>query len=142
MTETKVFVFTVVIVGILLIYAYWQNRVQPARWMPDEARQQLHRERRVPPRVACVTSVSIAADGRNISGVSRDIAIGGILLKPSAPLSVGEPVHVSFDLPNGPHIDIPGAICRKQGERVAVKFDVLTQQRALIQKWVDLQQNS
>lgn len=142
MTEAKVFVFTVVVVGILLIYVYWQNRVHPAGWMPDEARQQLHRERRVPPRIACVTSVSIVANRRTISGLSRDIAIGGILLKPSAPLSVGEPVRVSFDLPNGPHVDIPGAICRKQGEHVAVKFDVVTQQRALIQQWVDQQRNS
>lgn len=142
MTEAKVFVFTVVVVGILLIYVYWQNRVHPEGWMPDEARQQLHRERRVPPRVACVTEVSIVADRRTISGVSRNIAIGGILLKPSAPLSVGEPVHVSFDLPNGPRIEIPGAICRKQGDHVAVKFDVMTQQRALIQHWVDQQRNS
>jgi hypothetical protein len=142
MTEAKVFVLTIVVVGILLIYVYWQNRVHPGGWMPDEARQQLHRERRIPPRIACVTNVAIVANRRTISGVSHDIAIGGILLKPSAPLLVGEPVHVSFDLPNGPRIEIPGAICRKQGEHVAVKFDVITQQRALIQQWVDQQRNS
>lgn len=142
MTEAKVFVLTIVVVGILLIYVYWQNRIHAGGWMPNEAREQLNRERRVPPRVPCVTSITIVANGRTISGVSHDIAIGGMLLKPLALLSVGEPVQVSFDLPNGPHIDFPGAICRKQGEYVAVKFDVMTQQRSLIQKWVDQQQSS
>lgn len=140
MTEAKVFVVTVVVVGILLFYLYWQNRVHPAGWMPDEAREQLHRERRVPPRIPCVTNVSIVANRRTISGESLNVAIGGILLKPSAPLSIGEPVQVSFELPNGPRVEIPGAICRKQGEYVAVKFDVITQQRTLIQQWVDRQQ--
>ena len=142
MTEAKVFVLTIVVVGILLIYVYWQNRVHAGGWMPNEAREQLYRERRVPPRIPCVTTITIVANRRTISGLSHDIAIGGVLLKPFAPLSVGEPVHVSFDLPSGPHIDIPGAICRKQGEHVAVKFDVQTQQRALIQSWVDQQQSS
>lgn len=139
MTEAKVFFFTVVVVGILLFYVYWQNRVRPGGWMPEEAREQLHRERRVPPRIKCATHVSIVAGRRTVTGVSKDVAIGGILFKPSAPLAIGEPVHVSFDLPDGPHIEIPGAICRKQGEHVAVKFDFLTDQRALIQRWVDRQ---
>jgi hypothetical protein len=142
MTEAKVFVLTIVVVGILLIYVYWQNRVHAGGWMPNEAREQLNRERCVPPRIPCIISITIVANRRTISGLTKNIAIGGVLFKPLAPLSVGEPVHASFDLPNGPHIDIPGAICRKQGEYVAVKFDVVTQQRALIQKWVDQQQIS
>src|SRR5512141_3220537 len=121
MTETKVLIFTVVVVGILLLYVYWQNRVHPGGWMPEDARAQLHRERRVPPRINCETAISIAANRRLITGTSVNIAIGGVLLRASAPLSVGEPVSVSFDLPDGPHIEIPGAICRKQGEHVAVK---------------------
>lgn len=107
--------------------------------MPEEAREQLYRERRVPPRVKCTTNISIIAGRRTITGVTHDIAIGGVLLKPAAPLAIGEPVHVSLDLPNGPHIEIPGAICRRQGEQVAVKFDFITDQRALIQQWVDEQ---
>ncbi len=137
MTETKVFILTVVAVGILFLYLYWQNRVHPGGWMPEDAREQLHRERRVPPRVKCQTAISILANRRVVTGTSVDIAIGGVLLHASEPLSVGEPVNVSFDLPDGPHIDIPGAICRKQGENVAVKFDFVTDQRALIQRWVD-----
>lgn len=139
MAEAKVFILTIVVVGILLFYVYWQNRAHPAGWMPEDARQQLHRERRVPPRIKCATEVYIVATRRTVTGVTDNIAIGGLLLKPSAPLSVGEPVQVSFELPNGPRIDIPGAICRKQGERVAVKFDFITEQRVLIQKWVDQQ---
>lgn len=137
MTETKVFILTVVVVGLILLYVYWQNRVHPGGWMPEDARNQLHRERRVPPRISCATDVSIVAGRRTLSATSLNVAIGGILLKPSGTLSIGEPVHVSFQLPDGPKIDIPGAVCRKQGEHVAVKFDVVTEQRALIQQWVD-----
>ena len=139
MTETKVFLLTVVVVGLLLLYLYWQNRAHPAGWMPEDARQQLHSERRVPPRISCATDVAIIAGTRIVPATSVNVAIGGILVKPESPLSVGEPVHVSFHLPNGPRIEIPGAVCRKQGEHVALKFDVLTEQRALIQKWVDQQ---
>lgn len=142
MTEAKTLALTIIVVGLLLLYLYWQNRVHPGGWMPDEAQEQLRRERRVPPRIKCATQVSIFASRRSVPGVTVNIAIGGILLTPSAPLSVGEPVHVSMDLPNGPHIEIPGAICRKQGEHVAVKFDFDTEQRALIQQWVDIQQAS
>lgn len=136
-TETKVFILTIVGVGLIFLYVYWQNRVHPDGWMPEDARTQLHRERRVPPRVACATDVSILAGRRTLSATSVNVAIGGILLKPSGALSVGEPVHVSFQLPDGPKIEIPGAVCRRQGEHVAVKFDFITEQRALIQQWVD-----
>jgi hypothetical protein len=142
MTEAKVFLFTVVIVGIVLLYVNWQSRVRPGGWMPEEAREQLNRERRVPPRINCATKVTVIAGLRTITGVTKDIAIGGILFTPSGPLSVGEPVHVKFDLPNGPQIEIPGAIRRKQGEHVAVQFDFITEQRALIQEWVDRQLRS
>src|SRR5512140_3286197 len=101
MNEAKVLALTVVVVGLLLLYVYWQNRVHPGGWMPDEAREQLRRERRVPPRIKCSTEVSISTNRRSITGMTVDIAIGGILLTPSASLSVGEPVQVSLDLPNG-----------------------------------------
>lgn len=139
MTETKVFLFTLVAVGLLLLYLYVQNRPRSGAWMPEDAREQLHRERRVPPRVPCATPVSIAAGRRIVSGITENVAIGGLLLKPSEALSVGEPVHVAFELPHGPRIEIPGAVCRKQGECVAVQFDFITEQRALIQQWVDRQ---
>jgi len=141
MSDAKVFLLTIAIVGVLMLYLYWQNRTPSARWMPEDARRQLHRERRVPPRVKCAIPVSLEASRRSLTGLTRDIAIGGVLLTPSAPLSVGEPVHVSFELPGGPRIDIPGAVCRRQGKHVAIKFDFVTQQRALIQQWVDQQQH-
>lgn len=139
MTETEVFLLTVAVVGILLLYLYVQNRTRSGNWMPDDARAQLHRERRVPPRIKCATEVSIAAGRRIITGTTVNVAIGGLLFKPSGALGVGEPVHVAFELPNGPKIEIPGAICRKQGEYVAIKFDFITEQRTLIQSWVDQQ---
>lgn len=142
MTETKVFLLTVVVVGLLLLYIYVQNRARPGGWMPENAREQLHRERRVPPRVKCAMPVSISAGRRVLSGTTENIAIGGLLLRPSGPLAVGEPVHVSFELPNGSKIDMPGAVCRRQGECVAVKFDFVTEQRTLIQSWVDQQVSS
>ncbi len=139
MADTKVLLFTLVVVALLLYYAYWQNRTRPGGWIPEAAREQVNRERRVPPRVRCSMDVLIRAGQRTVAGTAENIAIGGVLLRPSASLSVGEPVHVTFELPNGPCIDIPGAVCRKQGDNIAVKFDFVTEQRALIQHWVDQQ---
>jgi PilZ domain len=136
-TETKVFIFTVVAVGLMLVYVYWQNRVHSGAWMPEAARAQLQRERRVPTRINCVTDVSVIVGNYTVHATSVNIAVGGVLLKPSSPLFVGQPVHLKLDLPDGPRIEIPGVVCRKQGEHVAVKFDVITEKRALIQQWVD-----
>jgi hypothetical protein len=139
MSDAKVLLLTAVVVGVMLLYIYWQTRARPGHWIPDDAREQINRERRVPPRITCEMNVYILAGSRSVSGVAQNVAIGGLLLIPSAPLSVGEPVHVSFELPKGPRIDIPGAICRTQGNSVAVKFDFVSNQRELIQKWVDQQ---
>jgi hypothetical protein len=139
MSDANVLLLTAAVVGVLLLYIYWQTRARPGHWMPDDAREQINREHRVPPRITCAMDVYIRAGNRSVFGVAQNVAIGGLLLKPASPLSAGEPVYVSFELPNGPRINIPGAICRIQGSSVAVKFDFVTDQRALIQKWVDQQ---
>ncbi len=111
-------------------------------WMPPEARAQLQKEHRRKPRVPLVTEVEISAFQRSVRGVSVNVAVGGMLLKPSAPLDVGEPVSLSFVLPNSVPVTMPGAVCRKQGAEVAVKFDPLANQRELIEDWVEQQVKS
>ncbi len=123
--------------AVVVLYFVWRSHGKPHRSLPAEVQQQLHRELRRPPRVALATAVEIAAYQRNITGISKNVAVGGMLLTPSGRLSVGEPVQVSFVLPDDTHISIPGAVCRLQGDDVAIRFDAADKQRFLIERWVE-----
>jgi hypothetical protein len=119
-----------------LVYLSWRSRKHAGAWMPAEARRQMAQELRRPPRAPLVTTVEIRIQQGTVTGASRNIALGGMLLKPDGHLSVGQPVHVSFTLPDGPQIDISAVVCRRQGEHVAVRFDAQDKQRFLIDSWV------
>jgi PilZ domain len=119
----------------ILVYVTW--RAKASAWMPAQAQQQFQRELRRPPRVPLVTQVQIQAHQRSLTASSKNVAIGGMLLKPSDHLSVGEPVQLSFVLPDGPAISIAAVVCRRQRDHVAVRFDVSDKQRFLVAKWVE-----
>jgi hypothetical protein len=62
-----------------------------------------------------------------------------MLIVADGPLSVGEPVEIGFKLPDGPRINIPAVVCRKQSLALAIRFDVTDPQREVIQRWVETQ---
>ncbi len=105
-------------------------------WMPAEAAKQVQRERRRPPRIPVVINVELKANTRSVTATSKNVAPGGMLLTPIAPLSVGEPLGVAFTLPDGTSLEIPAVVCRKQGNDFAVKFDVTDQRRGMVERWV------
>lgn len=136
MRETGFLISTglfVVIVCVLI----WHFRARTASWMPAEAQLRLHREVRRPPRVPFATAVAIRGQDATMTAESQDLAIGGMLLRPSRPLSVGQPIHVSFTLPTGTTIDIPAVVCRTVGQSFGIRFDVTDKQRTLIGEWVE-----
>ena len=60
-----------------------------------------------------------------------------MLLKADEPLWLGEPVEVSFALPDGARIVIAGAVCRLQRDCAAIQFDAGDARRVAIERWID-----
>ncbi|MFB3813771.1 MAG: PilZ domain-containing protein [Terriglobales bacterium] len=123
--------------AIGLLYLWWRAARRPSAWLSDDAQRQVHQEWRRPPRVPLAVSVEITAHQRTVAAQSKNIAIGGMLLTPDKRLFAGEPVEVSFVLPDGPAIRIPGAVCRLQAADAAIRFDATDAQRFLVGSWVD-----
>ncbi len=123
--------------GALLVLFFWKSRKAPSSSATSDLQQQVRREWRRPPRAPLSTKVEIAGYKRTVTGISKNVAVGGMLLTPDGQLSVGEPVHVSFTLPDGTAIAIAGAVCRLQAGDVAIRFDATDRQRFLIEHWVE-----
>lgn len=127
-----------VVAGVLLL-AILRRGPAPQRWVSAEAQLQLCREVRRPTRIPFKTPVIIRSHNRgsSMAAESRDLSIGGMQVKPSMPLAVGQPVHVSFSLPDNTAIDIPAVVCRTVGQCFGIRFDVNDRQRAIIGEWVE-----
>ncbi len=123
--------------GLLVVLFFWKSRRTPTVSTPTDLQQQVRREWRRPPRAPLSVKVEIAGYKHTVTGVSKNIAVGGMLLTPDGQLSVGEPVHVTFTLPDGTAIAIAGAVCRLQAGDVAIRFDATDRQRLLIERWVE-----
>jgi hypothetical protein len=123
----------------VLLVALLRRRPRSEKWVSAEAQLQLHREIRRPQRIPFRTKVMIRSHSGTdtLSAESQDLSIGGMQLKPSAPLAVGQPIHVSFRLPEGTAIDIPAVVCRAVGQGFGIRFDVTDNQRSLIGEWVE-----
>jgi hypothetical protein len=127
-----------VVAGVLLV-AILRRNPTPPQWVSAEAQLQLCREARRPPRILFKAPVTIRSHNRidSMLAESRDLSVGGMQLKPSMPLAIGQPVHVSFSLPGGASIDIPAVVCRTVGQCFGIRFDVNDRQRAVIAEWVE-----
>lgn len=129
----------VFLIGVAVYLFFHDRSGRTGGWMPSEARAQFHRERSRPPRVPFAAQVDIVALGRNVRGTCVNIAIGGMLLKPEAPLFSGEPVQISFSLPDGTSLRVAGAVCRIQGTAAAIKFDADITRRESLARWIESQ---
>jgi hypothetical protein len=130
-----------IVVAILMI-VLWMFGPRKSAWMPADAQLQLHREIRRPPRVPFKVAVTISSHSgkETIPAESQDLAIGGMMVKPSVPLSVGQPIQVAFELPGQSKINIPAVVCRTVGtSSFGIRFDVTDSQTKVIGAWVEQQ---
>ncbi len=134
-----IFAISALVVLILSVVLYRVLRPAQKAWMPADAQLQLHREIRRPPRIPFHTSVTIKGHSgqESIAAESQDLAIGGMLIKPSVPLAIGQPIQVAFTLREGVSIDIPSVVCRAVGACYGIRFDVTDRQRHTIGEWVE-----
>ncbi len=132
------------IAASVVLIALLRRRPAPARWVSAEAQLQLCREARRPPRIPFKTAVVIRSHSKTdtITAESQDLSIGGMQLKPSIPLAVGQPIFVSFSLPERVAIEIPAVVCRTVGPCFGIRFDVTDKQRAIIGEWVEQNRES
>ena len=79
----------------MLIDRTFAELLPGADLMPDPT------ERRGAPRIPVETDVTLGGGGRVVSGVSIDVATGGIFVATYAPLPVGTRVSIRFRLPTG-----------------------------------------
>ena len=136
---TSYIIPSLVVLGVVAFALKEIRARRTSSWMPADAHAQLQRESRYPVRIPFAAAVTIRNFGseQTIPAQSEDLAVGGMLLKPSSPLSIGQPIHVSFSLPAGPSIDIPAVVCRTVGKSFGIRFDFADKERAQIAEWVE-----
>jgi hypothetical protein len=88
------------------------------------------------PRLEVAFPVDILTDKETHPAESRNISQGGMSLCGEAPVSVAQPVQLSFILPEQEAVTIPAVVTHKQGEQIGVRFDPTHYRRAAIEKWV------
>lgn len=89
------------------------------------------------PRVPISIPVAIRTEEENFEGKGQNISHGGMLVHAEAPLSVAQPIHVDFTLPDHRSISIPAVVSYKKGEAIGLRFDPTHHQRHAIEKWVN-----
>lgn len=89
------------------------------------------------PRVPVSVPVHIETAQDRYHGDTQNVSHGGMLLRAQAPVSVAQPVELSFTLPDAEPVTIPAVVTHHRGEDVGVRFDPTHQVRRVIERWVD-----
>ncbi len=88
-------------------------------------------------RIPVMTEVSIAIDGRRISGSSIEVSSGGMSVKTAEDLSIGSNVELSFALMTLPRVNLRGSVSWRKPKSVGVRFDVADRERQRVKSWID-----
>jgi hypothetical protein len=91
-------------------------------------------------RIPVITEVSLAADkNRSLSASSVELSSGGMSLKSSDEIPVGQSVEVSFALLTLPRIWVRGTVSwhKPASKTFGVRFDPQDERRLRVKEWVD-----
>jgi hypothetical protein len=89
-------------------------------------------------RIPVITEVVVVAhQGGRFTATSKEISSGGMSIKCSENLDVGQPVEVSFALLTLPRIWVKGAISWKGKNVFGVRYDQADPRRLRIKEWVE-----
>lgn len=89
------------------------------------------------PRIAIEITVTVFTSEAKIVAQAEQLGAGGMSLRTPARISIAQPVELQFNLPGGPSIHIPAVVWWKQGDRIGLRFDMMTHQRAEIGRWIE-----
>ena len=75
-------------------------------------------------RKSCMLSIDYKVEERNFEGFMLDISPAGAFIETGEPFTAGQPINLSFSLPNGPgRLNISGEILWKGMLGIGVKFN-------------------
>ncbi len=89
------------------------------------------------PRIPIVVPVQIATADARYFGDSQNVSRGGMLIRVDAPVSIAQPLQLSFQLPHTAKVNIPAVVAHKHRADVGIRFDPTHQDRRIIEQWVD-----
>ena len=98
---------------------------------------ELRRYVRIP--VIAEINVNVPQDSQRFTATSIELSSGGMSMRSTADLSVGEPVDISFSLLTLPRIRVRGRVSWRNlaGKSFGVRFESQDERRRRIKEWVD-----
>jgi hypothetical protein len=89
-------------------------------------------------RVPVITEIAVVcSDNRRFTATSQEISSGGMSMRASEDVSVGQNVEISFALLTLPRIWVRGTISWKRAQSFGIRFDVLDERRTRIKDWIE-----
>lgn len=90
-------------------------------------------------RIPVVTEVSVVSGNHRFTATSREISAGGMSLRAAEPVSIGQPMEISFALLTLPRTWVSGKVAwQKPGSKAfGFRFDPHDERRMRIKEWVD-----
>jgi PilZ domain-containing protein len=88
-------------------------------------------------RVPIEVPVHVCLDERELELQSIDISKGGMCLKMNGPANVGQPVELTFALPDAPKLALYGVVRWHFRDKMGVLFDLQDDRRATVAEWMD-----
>jgi CheY-like chemotaxis protein len=97
----------------------------------------LHEFRRYA-RIPIMTEVRvISPDGHRLTASSIEVSSGGMSLKSSEDMPVGNNIEISFSLLTLPRVTVRGAVTWRKGKSFGVRFDATDDRRHKVKEWID-----
>lgn len=91
-------------------------------------------------RIPIVVKIEAVSGFERIAGSTEEVSGGGMSLRYSGKLKVGDELQVAFDLPSQPGVKVKGVVCwlRPAESTVGVRFEPPEQPgRDAVKKWID-----
>ncbi len=90
-------------------------------------------------RIPIVIQIAMNTETRRLVAHTQEISGGGMSVRASAKLAIGQPVEVVFDLPKRPGIKIASTVCwvRDMDGLAGLRFNADDQRRLPVKDWIE-----
>lgn len=89
-------------------------------------------------RVPVITEIAVvSSDNRRFTATSQEISSGGMSMRSSEDVAVGQNVEISFALLTLPRIWVRGTVSWKRAQSFGIRFDLLDERRTRVKDWIE-----
>ena len=90
-------------------------------------------------RIPIVTKIDAMSGIQHVTGSTVEVSGGGMSIRYTGKMQLGDDVQVSFDLPNSPGLKLRGQVCwlRANESTAGVRFENDQPAREAVKKWID-----